>query len=249
MCRRFGLVAQAGPSLSGKLRQDLHALGWDGQRPVNVISDGEPARPNLVRAAVDGRVRHILDWWHISMRLQHIKNAVKGLLQTENFPGFPELFKRPAETLRWCLWHGKIMTAGTRLKLLIIDSGRATTEDATVRVAAARVKARCQELYTYLANNWDAPHQLRLATSQWVFDFIVSGGGMCRRHWQRADGQEPQDAMVTERGAQCRRYQSSRSRWSIVRFKPGDGRSTPNFCPLPSEPHYFGCTSLQRLSQ
>ena len=156
MCRRFGLVAQAGPSPSGQLRQDLLALGWDGQRPVTVISDGEPALPNLVRAAVDGRVRHILDWWHISMRVQHIENAVKGLLQTESFTGFPELFKRPAETLRWCLWHGKFMTAGTRLKILIIDSGRVTTEDAAVRAAAARVEARCRELYTYLANNWDA---------------------------------------------------------------------------------------------
>ncbi|MBM2324373.1 MULTISPECIES: ISKra4 family transposase [Roseobacteraceae] len=156
MCRRFGLVAQAGPSPSGQLRQDLLALGWDGQRPVTVISDGEPALPNLIRAAVDGRVRHILDWWHISMRVQHIENAVKGLLQTESFTGFPELFKRPAETLRWCLWHGKIMTAGTRLKLLMIDSGRVTTEDAAVRAAAARVEARCRELYTYLGNNWDA---------------------------------------------------------------------------------------------
>lgn len=156
MCRRFGFVAQAATSPSGQLRQDLHALGWDGQRPVTVISDGEPALPNLVRAAVGGRVRHILDWWHISMRVQHIEKAVKGLLQTENFSGFPELFKRPAQTLRWCLWHGKIMTAGTRLKLLRIDSGRVITEDAAVRAAAARVEARCRELYIYLANNWDA---------------------------------------------------------------------------------------------
>ena len=156
MCRRFGFVAQAATSPSGQLRQDLHALGWDGQRSVTVISDGEPALPNLIRAAVDGLVRHILDWWHISMRVQHIENAIKGLLQTENFPGFPELFKRPAQTLRWCLWHGKIMTAGTRLKLLMIDSGRVTAEDAVVRAAVARVEARCRELYTYLANNWDA---------------------------------------------------------------------------------------------
>lgn len=77
-------------------------------------------------------------------------------------------------------------------------------------------------------------HQLRLATPQRVFDFIVSGGGLCRRHRQRTDGQEPQDAMVTERRAQCRSYQSSRSRWSIVRFTPRDGRLTPSFCPLPS---------------
>jgi hypothetical protein len=52
MSRRFGLVAQATLSPAKQLRQDLSALGWDGHRPVTVISDGEPALPNLVRSAV-----------------------------------------------------------------------------------------------------------------------------------------------------------------------------------------------------
>lgn len=87
------------------------------------------------------------------MRVQHIEDAVKGLLQTESFPGFLELFKRLAETLRWCFWHREIMAAGTRLMLLLIDSGRVTTEDKAVRAAVARAEARCRELYTYLAIN------------------------------------------------------------------------------------------------
>ena len=101
MCRLFGRVAQAATSPSGQLRQDLHALGWDCQRPVTVISDGAPALPNLVRAAVGGYMRHILDRWHISMRVQHIENAVKGLLKTANISGVPEPFRRPSETPRW----------------------------------------------------------------------------------------------------------------------------------------------------
>lgn len=154
--RRFGFAQQAVRSPAKELRQHLCALGWNDHRPVTVISDREPALPNLVRSAVRGPVRHILDWWHISMRVQHVANAVKGLLQAENFPGMPELFKRPSETLRWCLWHGKIMTAGTRLQCLMIDCSRLSKEDAGVREAAARVWVRCRELYTYLANNWDA---------------------------------------------------------------------------------------------
>ena len=156
MSRRFGLVQQAARSPAKQLRQALAAQGWGGQRPITVISDGEPALPNLVRQAVQGPVRHILDWWHISMRVRHVENAVKGLLQTQNFTGMPELFKRPAETLRWCLWHGKVMTAGTRLKVLLIDCDRLSETDANVCAAAARVKARCRELYSYLANNFDA---------------------------------------------------------------------------------------------
>jgi hypothetical protein len=156
MSRRFGLVQQAAKFPARQLRNDLIAQGWDGQSKVTVISDGEPALPNLVRRAIKGPVTHILDWWHISMRVQHIENAVKGLLQTKDFSGLPQLFERPAETLRWNLWHGKVMTAATNLKVLMIDCDRLRPESKEQRVAASRVIARCQYLYTYLSNNFGA---------------------------------------------------------------------------------------------
>ena len=52
-CRRFGLFQQAVLSPASQLRHDLRALGWDHEPTVTVISDGEPALPNLVRVAVD----------------------------------------------------------------------------------------------------------------------------------------------------------------------------------------------------
>ena len=155
-CRRFGLVQQAVLSPASQLRQHLRALGWDHEQTVTVISDGEPALPNLVRNAVDGKVRHILDWWHISMRIQHVENAVKGLLQSRGFSGIPVLFKRPAETLRWYLWHGKVLTATTSLQWLIVDCTRLNTDDRMAAEAARRVQARCRGLYSYLANNMDS---------------------------------------------------------------------------------------------
>lgn len=156
MCRRFRLVQQAAQSPSRQLRHDLKAIGWDGDSPVAVISDGEPALPNLVRVAVGGPVRHILDWWHISMRVKHVENAVKGLAQDKNFPGIPVLFERPAERLRWYLWHGKVRAATMDLQWLLTDCDRLCKDDREVRDAVIRVQARCRELYTYLANNMDS---------------------------------------------------------------------------------------------
>ena len=156
LSRRFGLVQQAARSPEKQLRIDLIAQGWDGQSKVTVISDGEPALPNLVRRAVRAPVTHILDWWHISMRVKHIENAVRGLLQSKEFSGLPLLFERPADTLRWYLWHGKVMTAATILKVLQIDCDRLHAERRESRQAAKRVRARCQDLYSYLANNFDA---------------------------------------------------------------------------------------------
>lgn len=154
-CRRFGLVQQAVLSPACQLRRDLRALGWDHRKLVTVISDGEPALPNLVRDAVGGKVRHILYWWHISMRIQHVEYAVKGLLQIRGFSGIPVLFKRPAETLRWYLWHGKFLTDTTSLQWLMVDCARLSADDRLATEAARRVQARCRDLYSYFANNMD----------------------------------------------------------------------------------------------
>ena len=154
--KRFGLVQQAARFPAKQLRHDLIVQGWDGQSMVTVISDGEPALPNLVRRAVRGPVTHILDWWHISMRVKHIENAVRGLLQAKEFSGLPQLFARPAETLHWNLWHGKVMTAATYLRVLTIDCDRLHAETKDLRDAVRRVKARCKELYSYLSNNVNA---------------------------------------------------------------------------------------------
>ncbi|MDZ4392515.1 ISKra4 family transposase [Cypionkella sp.] len=200
MSRRFGLVQQAARSPAKQLRHDLIAQGWDGQSKVIVISDGEPALPNLVRCAVQGPVTHILDWWHISMRVQHIENAVRGLLQTKGFSGLPQLFERPAETLRWYLWHGRVMTTATILKVLEIDCNRLSAETKDLREAARRVKARCQELYSYLSNNFDAlvnyGHRYRngLAVSSSRAEGCVDDIGNTRMGKQRRMRWSPQGA-------------------------------------------------------
>jgi hypothetical protein len=90
------------------------------------------------------------------MRVKHIENAVQGLLQSKGFSGLPHFFERPADTLRWYLWHGKVMTAATILKVLQIDCDRLNAETRELREAAKRIKARCQDLYSYLASNFDA---------------------------------------------------------------------------------------------
>jgi hypothetical protein len=122
---------------------------------LTVISDGEPALPNLIRNAIDGdgQVKHILDWWHISMRVRHVETAVQGLVQTQGFTGSPVLFQRPANSLRWWLWHGRARVAETYLKGLMHDCARLAGESLAVQAAAARVQARCETLYIYLANN------------------------------------------------------------------------------------------------
>jgi len=155
MCRRFGLVVNATASPRSCVREELSAFGWRPGRLLTVISNGEQALPNLIRNALDGdgQVKHILDWWHISMRVRHVETAVQGLVQTQGVTGSPVLFQRPANSLRWWLWHGRARVAETYLKELMHDCARIAGESLAVQAAAARVQARCETLYIYLANN------------------------------------------------------------------------------------------------
>jgi hypothetical protein len=135
------------------MRAELSAFGWRPGRLLTVISNGEQALPNLIRNAGGGDVKHILDWWHISMRVRHVEVAVQGLVQADGFSGQRVLFERPVTGLRWWLLHGRARVAETYLNRLMIDSARLGAEPLAVKAAAARVQACCQMLYTYLANN------------------------------------------------------------------------------------------------
>jgi hypothetical protein len=86
------------------------------------------------------------------MRIRHIEAAVQGLVQTPGFTGNPMLFQRPAKNLRWWLWHGRARVAETYLRGLMYDFGRVAKEPLVARAGAARVLARFEKLYTYLAN-------------------------------------------------------------------------------------------------
>jgi hypothetical protein len=63
-----------------------------------------------------------------ALAVKHIESAEQGLLQSKDFSGLPLLFERPAEILRWYLWHGKVMTAAITLKILEIDCDRLRAE-------------------------------------------------------------------------------------------------------------------------
>jgi hypothetical protein len=77
--RRFALAPKGSDHPLAPMRAALVEQGWHPGRPLAVISDGEAALPNLVRAATGEPVRHILDWFHLSMRMRPIEQVLTGL--------------------------------------------------------------------------------------------------------------------------------------------------------------------------
>jgi len=61
-----------------QLHHLLQRLGATANTPVTILSDGAEGPRCLGAAASVGPIRHVLDWFHLSMRVQHVAQAVKG---------------------------------------------------------------------------------------------------------------------------------------------------------------------------
>ena len=61
-----------------QLRGVLHDLGATPNVPITILSDGADGPRNLGEAASTGPTHHVLDWFHLSMRIQHVAQTVKG---------------------------------------------------------------------------------------------------------------------------------------------------------------------------
>ena len=152
--RRFGFVGSAAPSPSRQIREDLSAIGWRSGDPITVFSDGEAALVNYVRHAVEQPVTHILDWWHISMRIKHIQNATIGLTNATWGRNEADTLPDLAERIRWLTWHGKLSQSLAAVQKLKHASDR--LEDASrseIGNSIRKLRARCDALATYLRNN------------------------------------------------------------------------------------------------
>jgi len=105
--RRFALVRSVAEQPHALLRAALQDQGWREGDTVTVISDGDPVLPALVRSATGGPVEYVLDWFHLSMRVHHVEQAMRGLCAVEPPPLAPlDLAQVDVERLRHLLWNG-----------------------------------------------------------------------------------------------------------------------------------------------
>jgi hypothetical protein len=153
--RRFALAPLAADRPLAQIRAALTEQGWTGARPVTVISDGEAALPELVRRATRSDIHHILDWWHISMRVRHAEQALAGVYALEPIHrGGLDIVEDGVSRLRHLLWNGyhhEVRRELFALRHLAYETVYLNGE--RLRPAVTRFIARCEELRSYLENN------------------------------------------------------------------------------------------------
>jgi len=161
----FALVQGVDKKPKRRLFALLQAQGMQANQQVTFFSDGgDNVRrlPHYLHRASE----HILDWFHITMRLTVLQQCARGLKP----PMIPkkddgstekeeESIERRLESVKHYLWHGNSVKALDRLSDLEADldnwgcdeDGKKTLQPDSE--AAARMLKYVRELDTYIANN------------------------------------------------------------------------------------------------
>ena len=107
----FGAVARADTDIAVLIRRNLDAAGRTEDTALTACTDG---CPGLRRILADAGVAElpILDWFHIAMRLQHLKQ-IASTLSTDNPArvAAKAVIVEEVERLRWRIWNGKARNA------------------------------------------------------------------------------------------------------------------------------------------
>src|SRR5918998_3188214 len=107
----FGAVAKTDTDLAALIRRSLDAVGRTEGTVLTAFTDGCPGlRRLLLDAGVEGLP--ILDWFHVAMRLQHLRQIAGGLLSDgPERAAAKAVIVEAVERLRWRLWNGKATDA------------------------------------------------------------------------------------------------------------------------------------------
>ena len=145
--KRFGFVQTYDDSKpKRRLQEVLHAQGLQMNQEITFLSDGDD-KLRALQWEMSPKATHILDWFHLTMKLTVLGQFGKGLVQCDAV--FGEATRDQIERLKWSLWHGQVDKA-----LGKIDDLATSIEpfhETYVRYAGL-VKALA-ELRTYIVNN------------------------------------------------------------------------------------------------
>jgi hypothetical protein len=137
-----------------RLFEVLKSQGHQLNQQITFLSDGgDTVRERQLY--LNPQAEHLLDWFHVAMRLTVLQQTAKGLQQTTSDDAgtyhIREPVQRSLERLKWFLWHGNVYQALQVVQSAIMDLevAVATSDDGTARKLLKAV----EEFHTYIHNN------------------------------------------------------------------------------------------------
>ena len=118
------------------------------------LSDGGDTVRNL-QLYLNPEAEHLLDWFHITMRLTVLRQIAKGLSVTVGEGDEKYELREPTlkvfKSIKWYLWHGNSYEALQHLDTLEMDLDVADEE--SKKSATHKLLRAVREFQTYITNN------------------------------------------------------------------------------------------------
>jgi hypothetical protein len=133
----------------------MTGLGITADTEVTILSDDTDSPRSLGEAASSGTVFHVLDWFHLAMRVQHAAQCASGWSDaTARGRRDGARFADAVEHIRWRLWHGQTVRALRLIqRTLAAVEAKAERKTATARSAAAVTRSA---ILGYRVSEWPA---------------------------------------------------------------------------------------------
>ena len=152
----FSSVPAEAMSQQTQLRGVLHKLGATPATPVTILSDGAAGPRALGEAASPGPTYHVLDWFHLSMRIQHVDQSAKswpGATADDRQSG--AVLVETIDRIRWRLWHGQVRRGLDLIGETLVTLERLETDTSPGAKAARKVTRFLLDLETYVSGQSD----------------------------------------------------------------------------------------------
>src|SRR5271165_2232931 len=105
----FGLVNRYDTKPKRRLFEMLKSQGMQMNQAVTFLSDGGDTVRDL-QMYLNPQAEHLLDWFHISMRLTVMSQLAKSV-EADDQPNLSAGIEKELERLKWNLWHGNVHKA------------------------------------------------------------------------------------------------------------------------------------------
>lgn len=146
--RYLGLVQSHDAKPKRRLHEVLKDQGWQENQPVTFMTDGGDTVINMALHMAPAS-EHILDWFHITMRITVMQQYVKGLGHHNEEDA--ESLARLLRQIKGFLWNGNLHDGQLVIEELVMDLDEIETDYASIKA----LRKTATEFETYIANNKD----------------------------------------------------------------------------------------------
>jgi hypothetical protein len=152
----FAGVGQIDTKPKRRLHEVLLSQGSLPRQQITFLSDGGDNVRQLP-GHLHPNSEHILDWFHVGMRVEQLLQTARGFSGTYECPITKESILKELERMKWFLWHGNLFQADETLTDLIFEVDGAIEEDTQAKrlahVVLKKLVRALEEFGTYLDNN------------------------------------------------------------------------------------------------